>query len=193
HHLASMGRYYHCTAFRLAYRDFYVHVLAALEVERDHRTYFGDLHGEPPPRVRERRLERALGIEAAARLARIGRSELASLNPALSTLVVTGRRPIPAGYRLRLPEPAGGSFENRLAEFSAEQGVTSSAAPRPVRVAASAKGRVRPAVLTYRVRRGATASHTVKKHKVSAPNHRPGKKTRHRPRPNLKIRTQSAA
>src|SRR5438034_2143 len=129
-----------------------------------------------------------------ARRARIGRSELASLNPALSTLVVTGRRPIPAGYRLRLPESAGGSFENRLAEFSAEQGVTSSASPRPVRVAASAKGRVRPAVLTYRVRRGATASRTVKKqHKVSASSHRPSKKARHRPRQNLKIRTQSAA
>src|SRR5437016_1296927 len=127
-------------------------------------------------------------------VARIGRSELASLNPALSTLVVTGRRPIPAGYRLRFPESAGGSFENRLAEFSAEQGVTSSASPRPVRVAASAKGRVRPAVLTYRVRRGATASRTVKKqHKVTAPSHRSSKKARHRPRQTVKIRTQSAA
>ena len=191
--IATIVRDYHGKAFGFASRNFYVEFLAALEVERDHRTYFGDLHGEPPPRVRERRLERALGIEAAARLARIGRSELASLNPALSTLVVTGRRAIPAGYRLRLPESAGGSFENRLAEFSAEQGVTSSASPRPVRVAASTKGRVRPAVLTYRVRRGATASHTVRKRKVSAPSHRPGKKARHRPRQNLRIRTQSAA
>src|SRR5437870_4876119 len=192
--IATIVRDYHGKAFGFAPRNFYVEFLAALDVERDHRTYFGDLHGEPPPRVRERRLERALGIEAAARLARIGRSELASLNPALSTLVVTGRRPIPAGYRLRLPESAGGSFENRLAEFSAEQGVTSSASPRPVRVAASAKGRVRPAVLTYRVRRGATASRTVKKqHKVTAPSHRPSKKARHRPRQNVKIRTQSAA
>jgi len=60
-------------------------------------------------------------------------------------------------------------------------------------VAAAAKGRVRPAVLTYRVRRAQTVSHTTKKHKVSAPSHRPGKKTRHRPRQNLKIRAQSAA
>src|SRR5438046_787864 len=135
--IATIVRDYHGKAFGFASRNFYVEFLAALEVERDHRTYFGDLHAEPPPRVRERRLERALGIEAAARLARIGRSELASLNPALSTLVVTGHRPIPAGYRLRLPESAGGSFENRLAEFSAEQGVTSSASPRPVRVGRS--------------------------------------------------------
>ena len=191
--IATIVRDYHGKAFGFASRNFYVEFLAALEVERDVKTYFGDLSDEPPLRLRERRLERPLGIEAAARLTRTGRSQLASLNPALSTLVVSGRRPIPAGYRLRLPESAGGSFENRLAEFSAEQGVTSSASPRPVRVAASAKGRVRPAVLTYRVRRGATVSHTVKKRKVSAPSHRPGKKARHRPRQNLRIRTQSAA
>src|SRR5947207_6867371 len=191
--IATIVRDYHGKAFGFASRNFYVEFLAALEVERDFRTYFGDLHGEPPPRVRERRLERPLGIEAAARLTRTGRSQLASLNPALSTLVVSGRRPIPSGYRLRLPESAGSSFENRLAEFSAEQRVTSSVSPRPLRVAAAAKGRVRPAVLSYRVRRAQTVSHTAKKHKVSPPSHRPGKKTRHRPRQNLKIRTESAA
>ena len=68
-----------------------------------------------------------------------------------------------------------------------------SASPPLLHVAAAAKGRVRPAVLTYRVRRAQTVSHTTKKHKVSAPSHRPGKKTRHRPRQNLKIRAQSAA
>src|SRR5881296_171609 len=191
--IASIVRDYHGKAFGFASRNFYVEFLAALDVERDFKTYFGDLSDEPPLRSRERRLERPLGIEAAARLARTGRSELASLNPALSTLVVSGRRAIPAGYRLRLPESAGGRFENRLAEFSAEQRVTSSASPPLLRVAAAAKGRVRPAVLTYRVRRAQTVSHTTKKHKVSAPSHRPGKKTRHRPRQNLKIRAQSAA
>ncbi|HUE31230.1 MAG TPA: hypothetical protein VMR79_10145, partial [Verrucomicrobiae bacterium] len=176
-----------------ASRNFYVEFLAALDVERDFRTYFGDLRGEPPPRVRERRLERALGIEAAARLARTSRADLASLNPALSTLVVSGRRPIPAGYRLRLPESAGGSFENRLAEFSAEQRVTSSPSPHPVRVASSAKARVRPAVLTYRVRRGQTVAHATKKHKVSPASHRPAKKAKHRARQNVRIHSQSAA
>src|SRR5881296_4460270 len=191
--ISTIVRDYHGKAFGFASRNFYVEFLAALEVERDVKTYFGDLSDEPPLRLRERRLERPLGIEAAARLTRTGRSQLASLNPALSTLVVSGRRPIPAGYRLRLPESAGSSFENRLTEFSAEQRVTSSSSPRPVRVAASAKGRVRPAVLTYRVRRGATASHTVKKRKVSVASRRPGTKAKRRPRQNLRIRTQSAA
>ena len=132
-------------------------------------------------------------MEAAARLARTSRAQLASLNPALSTLVVSGRRPIPAGYQLRLPESAGAAFQGRLAEFTAEQGVTGSASPRPVRVAASARGQVRSALLTYRVRRAQTVSHTGKKHRVSAQSHRPGKKARTRPRQVLKIRAQSAA
>src|SRR5439155_1379467 len=52
--IATIVRDYHGKAFGFASRNFYVEFLAALEVERDHRTYFGDLHGEPPPRVRER-------------------------------------------------------------------------------------------------------------------------------------------
>src|SRR5438094_4643799 len=131
--IATIVRDYHGKAFGFASRNFYVEFLAALEVERDVKTYFGDLSDEPPLRLRERRLERPLGIEAAARLTRTGRSQLASLNPALSTLVVSGRRPIPSGYRLRRPESAGSSFENRLAAVYAETRVTSRVSPRPLR------------------------------------------------------------
>ena len=191
--IATIVRDYRGKAFGFASRNFYAEFLAALDVERDFRTYFGEAPEEPALRVHERRLERALGMEAAARLARTSRAQLASLNPALSTLVVSGRRPIPAGYQLRLPESAGAAFQGRLAEFTAEQGVTGSASPRPVRVAASARGQVRSALLTYRVRRAQTVSHTGKKHRVSAQSHRPGKKARSRPRQVLKIRAQSAA
>ena len=191
--IATIVRDYRGKAFGFASRNFYAEFLAALDVERDFKTYFGEAPEEPALRVHERRLERALPMEAAARLARTSRAQLASLNPALSTLVVSGRRPIPAGYQLRLPESAGAAFQGRLAEFTAEQGVTGSASPRPVRVAASARGQVRSALLTYRVRRAQTVSHTGKKHRVSAQSHRPGKKARSRSRQVLKIRAQSAA
>ncbi len=191
--IATIVRDYRGKAFGFASRNFYAEFLAALDVERDFKTYFGEAPEEPALRVHERRLERALGMEAAARLARTSRAQLASLNPALSTLVVSGRRPIPAGYQLRLPESAGAAFQSRLAEFAAEQRVTGSASPRPVRVAASASGQVRPAMLTYRVRRAQTVSRTGKKHRVSAQSHRPGKKAKPRSRQVLKIRAQSAA
>jgi membrane-bound lytic murein transglycosylase D len=95
------------------------------------------------------------------------------LNPALSSLVVSGRRPIPAGYRLRLPETGGSDFDTRLVQFNAEERVTRVASPGPsearvIRASISGKARVvRAPVLTYRVRRGQTLSHIARAHKVS--------------------------
>jgi membrane-bound lytic murein transglycosylase D len=170
--IGRIVRDYHGKAFGFASRNFYAEFLAALEVERDREQHFGDLPADPPLRLHERRLERPLGIEAAARLAKTDRTELAALNPALSRLVVSGRRPIPAGYRLRLPDSGNAGFETRLAEFTAEERVTRVASPLPepriVRATASARPRpaVRQAVLKYRVRRGQTPSH-VARHKVA--------------------------
>jgi hypothetical protein len=113
-------------------------------------------------------------------------------------MIVSGRRPIPAGYRLRMPASSGAGFENRLTEFSAEQSVTRAASPRPTRVATAAKSRprVRAAVLTTRVRRGPT-SRASKHQKTSVASarktSRPAKKSKARPGQNLKIRAQSAA
>jgi membrane-bound lytic murein transglycosylase D len=176
--IGRIVREYRGRAFGFASRNFYAEFLAALDVERDSRSYFGDVPAEPPFRLHERRLERPLGIEAAARLARTDREELASLNPALSGLVVSGRRPIPAGYQLRLPESGTTGFEARMTEFGAEEHVTRVATPavaRPVHATASARTRpaVRTAVLTYRVRSG-SRSHAAVARKASA---HPPKKT----------------
>ncbi len=189
--IGAIVREYHGKAFGFASRNFYAEFLAALDVERDAEAHFGDLSGEEPLRVHECRLERPLGIGVASRIARTDREDLVSLNPALSTLVVSGRRPIPAGYRLRRPEAAGAGFQTRLAELTAGQRVTEVAAPRPVHVAGAAKTRVRPAVLTYRVRR--SQAHVAKKAKSSSTGHRAGKKAKRRPGPGLKVRSQSAA
>jgi membrane-bound lytic murein transglycosylase D len=163
--ISTIVRDYRGPAFGFASRNFYAEFLAALDVEREWKH---DDSAEAPLRCRERQLERPLAIEAAARLARTDRTELASLNPALSSLVVSGRRPIPAGYRLRLPEKGSGEFDTRLVQFRAEERVTRSE-PRIIRASASAKSRpaVRSAMLSYRVRPGQTLSHIAHAHKVS--------------------------
>ncbi len=161
--IATIAREYRGSAFGFASRNFYPEFLAAVDVERDYRTHFGDLAVDPPLRAREHRLERPIGIAAAAYLAHTDRGELASLNPALSSLVIVGRRPIPSGYRLRLPESGAAGFGERLAELPAEAHVVTqvAASTTPRRV------RVRPAVLSYRVRPGQTLSHIAKQHRVS--------------------------
>jgi membrane-bound lytic murein transglycosylase D len=160
-------RRYDGPAFGFASRNFYPEFLAALEVESEHETHFGKQPPEPPLPAAELRLTRSLGIEQAARLAGTDREQLAVLNPALSALVVAGRRPIPAGYRLRLPDAAAPHFETRLARLPA--------GPSPAVQRVAARGdarRARPAVakvsyVTHRVAKGQTLSHIAKKHGVS--------------------------
>jgi peptidoglycan lytic transglycosylase D len=164
--IAQIVRDYHGKAFGFASRNFYAEFLAALDVEHDYAKYFGELPVDPPLRLHERRLDRALGIEAAARLARTDRDELALLNPALSGMVVSGRRPIPAGYQLRMPEAGQAGFDGRLAEFNAEEAVTRTAAPEP-----RAEARIVRASLRTRPTTRTAASHRVRSSQTRSRKH----------------------
>jgi membrane-bound lytic murein transglycosylase D len=164
--IATIIRQYQGPSFGFASRNFYVEFLAAVEVEREHSVHFPDVRHEPPLRLREHRLDRPLSIQAAARMARTDRQELATLNPALSSLVVTGRRPIPAGYRLRLPE-SGSGFAVRMAEAPAEPRIDRVATRTAARPAARKGKSTRTAFVTHRVRKGQTLSHIAKQHGVS--------------------------
>ena len=166
--IATIIRQYQGPSFGFASRNFYVEFLAAVEVERDHGVHFPDVTHDPPLRLREHRLDRPLSIQAAARMARTDREQLATLNPALSSLVVTGRRPIPAGYRLRLPE-SGSGFAVRMAEAPAEPRIDRVAARTVERTAPRSKSKAatKTAFVTHRVRKGQTLSHIAKQHGVS--------------------------
>jgi membrane-bound lytic murein transglycosylase D len=161
--IGHIVREYRGSAFGFASRNFYAEFLAALDVERDHRAHFGDLPPEEPLRVHEHELERPIGIAQAAEFARCDRDEIASLNPGLSEVVIAGRRPIPAGYRLRLPEAAEGVFASQLASLP-EPRVTRAAARSTTRKSARP---VRRTLITHRVRPGQTLSHIARQHRVS--------------------------
>jgi membrane-bound lytic murein transglycosylase D len=184
--IATIIRDYRGSSFGFASRNFYAEFLAALEVERDHRKYFGEMPVEASEPVREHRLDRALGIAQAARLADTDRDRLAELNPALTGIVVEGRRPIPAGYRLRLPAAEAEGFQARLAELPEPRVVR--VAARPVR---KARTPARATYVTHRVRPGQTLSHIAKKHGVSVnalrSANRIGKSTRLRAGQTLRI------
>lgn len=163
--IATIVHYYQGPAFGFASRNFYAELLAALDVDRDHETHFGRVHATPPPPTAEQWLAEPLDFGVAARLAGVDRGTLAELNPALLTPVVTGRAPIPRGYRLRLPERAAAQFEDRLAEFVAERRVIRVAAPAP------ATRPSRPSrdgtALVHRVKRGQTLSGIAQRYGVS--------------------------
>jgi membrane-bound lytic murein transglycosylase D len=109
---------YRGPAFRFASRNFYPEFLAALEVERNHERHFGRLVLQRPLATETVPLGQAISIRTAASLAGVDRDHLADLNPSLSPSVQAGNRPIPAGYRLRLPPESGDRFAVRYAEHA---------------------------------------------------------------------------
>lgn len=101
--IATILRKYTSPSFGFASRNFYVSFLAALEIDRNPEKYFGHIRREPevrfqevalPMRASTRSLERALAVDA---------ETLRALNPALRPACWRGGRPVPKGYRLRLP------------------------------------------------------------------------------------------
>ncbi len=160
--IAAIVRNYDGNAFGFASRNFYAEFLAALDVEGDHKTYFGELPFPAPLQAREHRLGRPVGIQVAARMAGVDSDELAGLNPALSDSVVSGRRLIPAGYRLRLPAHAE-DFATRLASAPAPAPAVRKASTRSAK---ASKSRTKT-LLTHRVRKGETLSHIARRHRVS--------------------------
>ncbi|MEW6218237.1 MAG: transglycosylase SLT domain-containing protein [Thermodesulfobacteriota bacterium] len=145
----TIFREYNGPLFKFASRNFYSEFLAAREVAKDFRRYFGELRLESPEKgCRELTVPAGLRFADACRRYGVSADTLADLNPALLKPVRDGGRRIPAGYRLRLPAGA-----------KAAGPVLAAAAPEP------AKGR--PA-LVYRVRRGDTLSAVARRHNLPA-------------------------
>jgi membrane-bound lytic murein transglycosylase D len=163
--IGVIAQRYRGPAFKFASRNFYAEFLAALDVEKYHTAYFGDLGLETPAPTRIVPLDRPVGFEIACRLAKCDRDTLAALNPALMDPVVEGRRLIPAGYALRVPSGEGEGFEDRLAELVAEQRVVRVSAPS----APSRRGTVarKGMASAHRVGHGDTLSEIAQRYGVS--------------------------
>jgi membrane-bound lytic murein transglycosylase D len=107
---------YHSPTFGFASRNFYVSFLAALSVAQDSERYFGKL--ELKARIDSHDLKMPAPANVSALLPTLGvdRDTLQRLNPALRPAVWSGRRSIPAGYMLRLPDSAGSWTSQLLAQ-----------------------------------------------------------------------------
>ena len=101
--IVHLVREYSAPLFGFASRNFYVSFLAALEVDRHRERYFPGLQPLPEARVQEVALPAPATIAALQRATGSSPEELRTLNPALRAPVWSGGRPVPVGYRLRLP------------------------------------------------------------------------------------------
>ncbi|HWP35524.1 MAG TPA: transglycosylase SLT domain-containing protein, partial [Thermodesulfobacteriota bacterium] len=94
---------YRGPGFGFASRNFYAEFLAALHVERHAERYFGPVPRQAPALYDLVTMPGTLTVPELARLARLDPQELRALNPGLTPQALAGRRPLPAGYALRVP------------------------------------------------------------------------------------------
>jgi membrane-bound lytic murein transglycosylase D len=114
--IARIVRGYHSASFGFASRNFYVSFLAALAVSQDPEHYFGKLGRGTEIEAYELKMPAAASVTTVSSALGIGRLTLQQLNPALRPAVWSGRRPIPAGYVLRLPDSASSWTSQLLAQ-----------------------------------------------------------------------------
>jgi membrane-bound lytic murein transglycosylase D len=101
--IVRIVRDYHSPTFGFASRNFYVSFLAALSISEDPEKYFGALHRGAARSFVEVKLAASAPGSAVLKALAIDPDTLRELNPALRPAVWSGRRPIPAGYVIRLP------------------------------------------------------------------------------------------
>jgi membrane-bound lytic murein transglycosylase D len=139
---------YRSRRFRFASRNFYAEFLAAREVARNCRRYFGALQLERPAETRSVTLKGYAALEDLARHFGLKTTALQRLNPALRGPVLRGNRDVPPGYRLRLP-------------LAAERETLAAGIPSELYRRRSEDGPV------YIVRRGDTAGKIARDHGVA--------------------------
>lgn len=107
--IVRIVREYSSPLFGFASRNFYVSFLAARRIAANPSQYFGALPTAAPPVFHEVRLGAPAGVALLSRTLALDAAALRELNPALRADVWSGKRAVPAGYRLRLP-PTHGSW-----------------------------------------------------------------------------------
>ena len=116
---------YRSRKFRVAVKNFYASFLAARHVAQNSTRYFGKVSANPKLRYRTLTLKRPTSVDRLQAVFGVSTKQLKKLNPALTRYVWKGWRPVPKGYRLRLPakRDGWGSEVRRLSAMGPERDV----------------------------------------------------------------------
>lgn len=103
--------------FGFASRNFYAEFLAACKVMKDSEQYFGSIDYARPLTHESIKLAQPLWVSTVINGSSLTREEIRTYNPALQTSVIFSRRPIPAGYILRVPAGRVANLETFIAKL----------------------------------------------------------------------------
>jgi len=109
---------YRSRLFKFASRNFYSEFLAAREVAKHYRLYFGELELNTPVSTTEVVLNGYAALPDIARHLQLDLADISEINPSLRRPVVQGQKYVPKGYRLRLPVADGRDWKSKIAELA---------------------------------------------------------------------------
>lgn len=101
--IGTIVQKYKGEAFGFASRNFYASFLAALEVDRNAKKYFGPVKFDVPTNYDVVVARNYISARGLAQQAGISMDELKKHNPALRDPILSGDKYIPSGYEIRLP------------------------------------------------------------------------------------------
>lgn len=137
--------------FGFASRNFYAQFLAAVEVEKNYRKYFGTVGRLEPLYYDHLRLPDPVSLKTLAEYTHIEEEEIIDLNPALADPVINSMALIPTNYDLKIPKGTTKEFLTAFANI-----------PREKRVGKAV------AFHWHRVRKGESLSEIARSYSLSA-------------------------
>lgn len=117
--IETIVRNYDGPAFGFASRNFYVSFLAAEEVERNAEKFFGPVQRDAPERLTTIEVPAYVSASTLQQSLGLPRETLEAYNPSLLPAIWMGKKYVPRGYTLRLPESVSSAEAGtRLADIS---------------------------------------------------------------------------
>ena len=101
--IAVIARKYQSKTFGFASRNFYVAYLAALEIDQNPEKFFGNIRRNPLDDSQAIELPASTHVRTLAKAVDTSHDELRRLNPSLLSSVWNGARPVPRGFKFRVP------------------------------------------------------------------------------------------
>jgi len=94
---------YESRLFKFASRNFYSEFLAARDIARNYRQYFGNIELDQPVRFHEVKMAGYAPVDDLIQYFKVDLGDFRELNPGLRGPVYGGQKYVPKGYMLRLP------------------------------------------------------------------------------------------
>lgn len=117
--IEQVVRRYRGRTFKFAGRNFYVELIAAIEVEEEAERWFGPVTLDPPIEYAMVQVPDYMRLSTLAGALSVDSSTLAGLNPGMRRPVLSDSKYVPRNYALRVPPMA--DAESRVAAISSDQ------------------------------------------------------------------------